>query len=526
MLDRKDIIKHLYQKKELVNGFDFDGLAHPPISAYLTEGDIIRLNQLALSARLNAKPKEKYKAMDDIMGRRGFTRLHAGTNRLVYKSEYDDTIVMKVGIDKVGITDNPSEFYNQQALKPFCCKILDVTPCGTVAMVERVEAVRNRQQFEEIAEDVFYTIVSKFHGFIMEDIGTNFFMNWGIRKGFGPVILDYPYTYKVDIQKLKCTHVDKYTGIECDGLIDYDIGFNTLVCEKCGTRYTARELGKHNHIVAIESALKNYKGGENLMEKFIVGTVINGKEHWFEDNGDRVIKPVERQKADKKFDKRNKKKKTLDERLQEASEVGSVESQPIQNQKGETVQVEFKPKETAEEVDDRENLREMAEESKKEIENPQVLVMAEANEPIEQAPKMVMTEVPDTPISAKARILRDKIVARVSELEVGWLDENGKNYDESQCMTAIQDYITYMTPIIHSEFGIDAISANVLVTEVAHDHFPDSYEPDQTADESESEGSGDDETTSSDIGEAEDDQGSDKQPPATDVVENARLAEF
>ena len=153
MVDRKDIINHLYHKRELVRGFDFDGLSHPPISMYLTEEDIMRLNQLALSARLNAKPKEKYKAMDDIMRCRGFTRLHAGTNRLVYKSEYDDSIVMKVGIDKVGITDNPSEFYNQQALKPFCCKIFDVTPCGTVAMVERVEAVRNRQQFEEIAEN-------------------------------------------------------------------------------------------------------------------------------------------------------------------------------------------------------------------------------------------------------------------------------------------------------------------------------------------------------------------------------------
>lgn len=578
MVDRKDIINHLYHKRELVKGFDFDGLAHPPISAYLTEEDIMRLNQLALSARLSAKPKEKYKAMDDIMGRRGFTRLHAGTNRLVYKSEYDDTIVMKVGIDKVGITDNPSEFYNQQALKPFCCKILDITPCGTVAMVERVEAVRNRQQFEEIAEDVFYTIVSKFHGFIMEDIGTNFFMNWGIRKGFGPVILDYPYTYKVDIQKLKCTHVDKYTGIECDGLIDYDIGFNTLVCEKCGTRYTARELGKHDHIVAIESALKNYKGGENLMEKFIVGTVINGQEYWFEDNGDRVIKPAERQKADKKFDNRNKKpldehpqkvkaepvkpqkaksdkkslaeriqearaesvkrqkakankkngnQKSLDERLQEASEAGSVKPQLIQNYKGEVVRVEFKPK-TAEDVDDNENenLREMAEESKKEVENPQVLVMAEANEPIEQAPKMVMTEVPDTPISAKARILRDKIIARISELEVDWLDENGKNYDESHCMTAINDYIEYMTPIIHSEFGIDAISAHILVTEVANDHFPDGIDSDQTTDEPESEGGSNDKTSSSDIREAEDDQSSNKQSPATDVVENARLAEF
>ena len=526
MVDRKDIINHLYHKRELVRGFDFDGLSHPPISMYLTEEDIMRLNRLALSARLNAKPKEKYKAMDDIMRCRDFTRLHAGTNRLVYKSEYDDSIVMKVGIDKVGITDNPSEFYNQQALKPFCCKIFDVTPCGTVAMVERVEAVRNRQQFEEIAEDVFYTIVSKFHGFIMEDIGTNFFMNWGIRKGFGPVILDYPYTYKVDIKKLKCTHVDKYTGIECDGLIDYDIGFNTLVCEKCGTRYTARELGKNNHVVAIESALKNYKGGENLMEKFVVGTVINGKEHWFDDDGDRVIKPVERQKADKKFDKHVKKEKTLDERLQEASEAGSVESQQIQNQKGETVEVQFKPKETAEDVDDCENLRDMANESKKEVEDPQVVVMAEANEPIEQAPKMVMTEVPETPISAKARILRDKIVARISELEDGWLDEYGENYDESQCMTAVHDLIEYMTPIIHSEFDIDAISAKTLVTEVTNDHFPDNYDPNEASNESDSEGSGNEETASSDDREIDDDEDSNKQSSATDVVENSRLAEF
>ena len=574
MVDRKDIINHLYHKRELVRGFDFDGLSHPPISMYLTEEDIIRMNRLAMSARLNAKPKEKYKAMDDIMRCRGFTRLHAGTNRLVYKSEYDDSIVMKVGIDKVGITDNPSEFYNQQALKPFCCKIFDVTPCGTVAMVERVEAVRNRQQFEEIAEDVFYTIVSKFHGFIMEDIGTNFFMNWGIRKGFGPVILDYPYTYKVDIQKLKCTHIDKYTGIECDGLIDYDIGFNTLVCEKCGTRYTARELGKNNHVVAIESALKNYKGGENLMEKFIVGTVINGKEHWFDDDGDRVIKPAERQKADKKFDNRNKKselpqetkaesakpqkvkadkkslaeriqearaesvkhqktkankkhdnRKSLDERLQEASEAGSVKPHLIQNYKGEVVRVEFKPN-TAEDVDDCENLRDMANESKKEVEDPQVVVMAEANEPIEQAPKMVMTEVPDTPISAKARILRDKIVARISELEDDWLDEYGENYDESQCMTAVHDLIEYMTPIIHSEFDIDAISAKTLVTEVTNDHFPDNYDQDEASDESDSEGSGNEETASSDDREIDDDEDSNKQSPATDVVENARLAEY
>ena len=168
----------------------------------------------------------------------------------------------------------------------------------------------------------------------------------------------------------------------------------------------------------------------------------------------------------------------------------------------------------------------MANESKKEVEDPQVVVMAEANEPIEQAPKMVMTEVPDTPISAKARILRDKIVARISELEDDWLDEYGENYDESQCMTAVHDLIEYMTPIIHSEFDIDAISAKTLVTEVTNDHFPDNYDQDEASDESDSEGSGNEETASSDDREIDDDKDSNKQSPATDVVENARLAEY
>ena len=517
MANRNNIINHLYQKKELVNGFDFDSLTHPPISAYLTEEDIIQLNRLALSARLNAKPKEKYKAMDDVMRRRGFTRLHAGTNRLVYKSEYDDTFVMKVGIDKVGITDNPSEFYNQQALKPFCCKIFDVTPCGTVAMVERVDAIRNRQQFEEIADNVFHTIVYRFRGFLMEDIGSNFFMNWGVRKGFGPVILDYPYTYKADMHKMKCTHVDKDTGIECDGLIDYDIGFNTLVCEKCGTRYTARELGKHNHVISIESTLKNYKGGENFMEKFVVGTVIDGKQYWFEDGGDRVIKPIERQKADKKFDESIKKRKT------------KTILEPKSAKKPRNISEILAPGEL-------EKLKEQlakAKETKKEEEvkpveekKEEVPVIAKADEPIEPSPKMVTTEVPDTPISAKARMQRANIVARTAQLEDEWLEANGMNYNEDQCLTAANDCIEYITPIIHEEFGIDAISANTLVSEVVRDNFRDDYSSDETSDEPVSDGCSKKETTSNNDGEDNVAEGNKKQSDRPKVVENNRLAEF
>ena len=304
MDERQQIIDKIYHKKESDRkGFDFDSLWHPPISQYLSTQDVQQLHAIALSAKYNARPKEKYKLMDDILKQRGFTRFHAGTNRLVYKSEYDSSFVLKVGIDKVGITDNPSEYYNQFAIKPFCCKIFDVTPCGTVAMVERVNPIKNREQFRDVADDIFFTIVTEFSGLIMEDIGNNFFMNWGIRDGFGPVILDYPYTYTMNLKKMHCTHVDKETGKVCGGLIDYDIGFNTLVCEHCGARYTARELGETNHAISIQKSLDDLeKESVYTMEKFIVTATINGKTFA---NGrqieDDLIKPVSRQRADKSY---------------------------------------------------------------------------------------------------------------------------------------------------------------------------------------------------------------------------------
>ena len=70
-------------------------------------------------------------------------------------------------------------------------------------------------------------------------------MNWGLRLGFGPVLLDYPYMFKLDGNKLYCNNSDPNspTGV-CGGVIDYDSGFNNLICEKCGKRYLAIELKK------------------------------------------------------------------------------------------------------------------------------------------------------------------------------------------------------------------------------------------------------------------------------------------
>lgn len=58
----------------------------------------------------------------------------------------------------------------------------------------------------------------------------------------GPVLLDYPYCYKLDGKKLFCNKIEPITGMRCDGEIDYDEGFNHLVCTKCGKIYLASDL--------------------------------------------------------------------------------------------------------------------------------------------------------------------------------------------------------------------------------------------------------------------------------------------
>ena len=277
-MNREDVIRMIYDKPRVV-GFQFDKLWHPPMLNYISQNDINEILNISQSAKLNAKPIKKYQMVDEILRRRGFTRLHAGTNRLVYKNEYDSSFCLKIGIDKVGREANVGEYHTQNILKPFCTKVFEVSPCGTVAMVERVNALKNRYQFEDVGDIIFNIIIAQFAGIVLEDVGTNFFLNWGIRDGFGPVVLDFPYAYEADITKMKCIQKNNL-GEQCNGLIDYDDGLNNIICTKCGTRYTARELRKYysdRHIVETIKSSKRAKG-EIDMSKFEVSVSLLQKD--------------------------------------------------------------------------------------------------------------------------------------------------------------------------------------------------------------------------------------------------------
>ena len=257
-MSRVTILEQLYGTKNKKSALDFnyDILTAPPIMSIFCQEDINKLYKIATSLRYNADIQKKYDLIDEVMKSRGFRRAHCGTNRVVYESIYDTTFVAKVAVDKVGIKDSPAEFKNQEFFKPFCCKIFEVDPTGVLAFVERVNPITSLEEFLSVADDIFNMMVTKIIGkYVVDDLGTDKYMNYGLRYNsytghtFGPVIIDFPYAYELDGAKLIC---QKPIGnIPCGGEIDYDIGFNNLICTKCGRKYTALDLKKNTSNILI-----------------------------------------------------------------------------------------------------------------------------------------------------------------------------------------------------------------------------------------------------------------------------------
>lgn len=240
-----EVEKLLYTKMIDSRVVSFESIPQPAsILSLLTMEDIMQLNKIAKSKRLASKPKEKFSMIIQIMERRGFKKLAAGTNRLVFKYMENQSFVVKVAFCQVALTDNLKEFYNQHLLKPFVTKVFDVTPCGTVGLFERVNPISSRESFMTVASDIYDIIINHLVGrYVIDDMGSKFFMNWGVRDGQFPVLLDFPYVFELDGSKLYCNKPDPLSpnGF-CGGEIDYDDGFNYLVCQKCGKSYLASDL--------------------------------------------------------------------------------------------------------------------------------------------------------------------------------------------------------------------------------------------------------------------------------------------
>jgi len=290
---RIDLIRSLYLKDIPIDQFNFDNLRAKPLLYYLDPYVIHELNGIATSIRLQGNPKKKYEKIEKLLNPYGFRRITSGTNRAVFKHLDDQDIILKVALDSVGIKDSPAEFHNQNFLKPFVTKCFEVSPCGTVGLFERVQPIMKKREFISVSSDVFALLNKIIGQYILEDIGSNYFMNYGLREGFGPVLLDFPYMYELDGRRLHCGNRNPITGEICNGLIDYDDGFNNIVCPKCGKIYLATELEKNTednniiiengpstkgeiHKMKIEIVKQKYdENGQVISENKVSETKIN-----------------------------------------------------------------------------------------------------------------------------------------------------------------------------------------------------------------------------------------------------------
>ena len=225
--------------------FDFDKLKARPLYEIIPYEDELEFHRIATTLSLKGNLLKKYQLMDDLARRLDLTLLARGTSRSVYLVNYDSTIVVKIGYDKATITDSAREFENQQFIKPFCTKCFEISPTGTIGLFERVTPIIHFEKFESVAHDIFDILHKRVLGkYIMADIGMYNYMNYGLREGFGAVLLDYPYLYEPDKSKLKCRNIIGSASQICGGIIGYDNDFEHLLCNRCGKKYSVRDLAK------------------------------------------------------------------------------------------------------------------------------------------------------------------------------------------------------------------------------------------------------------------------------------------
>ena len=259
----------------------FDELKGPMVSDFFSREELAVIQRIITHPKDN-RFKKKFEKLDAIIKPKGFKRSGCGTNRVVYEPLSNDAkFCIKVALDRAGKSNNPDEIVNQKYLKPFVAKCFDISEDGNVGIFERVIPIENSYQMWDLREDIF-KIMERFVGrFIIDDFGTNTFKNWGFRVGFGPVLLDYADMYILDPHILYCTaRPDRHSPDICRGELDYDAGFNKIVCLKCGAQHMASEFKDGRQKIAVTAVNRR-----NTDMKYKIRIFKGDKLWWDNENG-------------------------------------------------------------------------------------------------------------------------------------------------------------------------------------------------------------------------------------------------
>ena len=142
---KKDTIKESNTMKQWINWFD--SLKVNPLLSYFSQDDIALIYKIATSPAMHCDMKKKYRLLGELMEKRGFRLIGGGTNRRAYECIYDNRVVAKIATDHIGFVSNIREYKSQNVLKPFCNKIFEISPCGSIAIIEKVVPIKEIPEF-------------------------------------------------------------------------------------------------------------------------------------------------------------------------------------------------------------------------------------------------------------------------------------------------------------------------------------------------------------------------------------------
>ena len=244
----------------------YDSWQSPPLARWFTPQDIKFIEDVAISPTLTTHPIEKYHLLDEFMASRGFKTEIGGTNRRFYSSVEFPQFGAKISTSYEGFKNNKDEFNVQHVLKPYCTKVYDVTQSGAIALDE-VGIRVDKDSIIDYGDQIFdiLDIVFRRRKIAMTDVGIATPKQWVIRRDFGPILCDFPSVVILDPKKCYCTKRIKRHGIEmpCNGLIDFDLGFNKMECTVCGQKYEIKSLMATNQTIANNRNTTYVKGGSN-----------------------------------------------------------------------------------------------------------------------------------------------------------------------------------------------------------------------------------------------------------------------
>ena len=262
----------------------FDSIIMPHWGNYVTMHDLEVLHWCATAKVLSSNVDRRRMIIRQVLEPRGFKRLTGGTNREVYVHYEDQSIVAKIALDRVGLNDNQREYDVQKLLFPWVAKMIQVCPSGVLGFAERVNPILSRKEYNAYLPMIYMMLTEILGKYVMEDVGTDFFKNVGIRENYGVVLLDYPYVYELDGNKLHCNNViDDHI---CGGEIDYDVGMNHLYCTRCKKQYLASDLQRC--IDTNKISIDNSKGGRKpMMVKLVKGDKVLASSY----DSDSIVRP-------------------------------------------------------------------------------------------------------------------------------------------------------------------------------------------------------------------------------------------